>query len=187
MKEEVVFMDGKCIEDTCSIRDIKPSMVDLPYPPIRVSEKNPSYADLLCVDYCGSVSEMSAIAQYINNENRLASQKCPIAQALLGMAISEMIHLQKLGELIVLLGGDIGFSARGRNGRSVLWSPSCLNIPSECCKMLEADMEAEKSAINQYEMHISWIEDEYVNAVLRRIIQDEEYHIMMLKALQKEI
>ena len=53
--------------------------------------------------------------------------------------------------------------------------------------MLEADMEAEKAAINQYEMHISWIEDEYVNAVLRRIIQDEEYHIMMLKALQKEV
>lgn len=180
-------MDGKCIEDTCSFRDIKPSMVDLPYPPIRVSGKNPSYADLLCVDYCGSVSEMSAITQYINNENRLASQKCAIAQALLGMAVSEMIHLQKLGEMIVLLGGDIGFSARGRNGRPVLWSPSCLSIPSECCKMLEADIEAEKSAISQYEMHISWIEDEYVNAVLRRIIQDEEYHIMMLKALQKEI
>lgn len=187
MKEEVVFMDGKCIEDTCGFKDVRPAMVDLPYPPIRVSGKNPSYADLLSVDYCGSVSEMSAITQYINNENRLASQKCPMAQALLGMAISEMIHLQKLGELIVLLGGDIGFSARGRNGRSALWSPSCLNIPSECRRMLEADMESEKAAINQYELHISWIEDEYVNAVLRRIIQDEEYHIMMLKALQKEV
>ncbi len=115
-------MDVKCIEDTCSFKDVKPVMVDLPYPPIRVSGKNPSYADLLSVDYCGAVSEMSAITQYINNENRLASQKCPMAQALLGMAISEMIHLQKLGELIILLGGDIGFSARGRNGRAALWS-----------------------------------------------------------------
>ncbi|MBD5457857.1 MAG: rubrerythrin family protein [Lachnospiraceae bacterium] len=180
-------MDGNCIENTCDFSGIKPVMVDLPYPPIRVSGKNISYADLLSVDYCGSVSEMTAIAQYINNENRLASQKCPIAQALLGMAITEMIHLQKLGELIVLLGGDIGFSARGRNGKTTLWSPSCLNIPSICGEMLEADMESEKATINQYEMHISWIEDEYVNAVLRRIIQDEEYHIMMLKALQKEV
>lgn len=180
-------MDGKCIENSCDFSSIKPVMVDLPYPPIRVSGPNPTYADLLGVDYCGSVSELTAVAQYINNENRLASQKCPMAQALLGMAITEMIHLQKLGELIVLLGGDIGYSARGRNGKPALWSPSCLNIPSECREMLEADMESEKATINQYEMHISWIEDEYVNAVLRRIIQDEEYHIMMLKALLKDV
>lgn len=180
-------MEGKCMGNSCDFSSIKPVMVDLPYPPVRVSGKNPSYADLLGVDYCGSVSEMTAIAQYINNENRLASQKCPMAQALLGMAICEMIHLQKLGELIVLLGGDIGYSAMGRNGSPAMWTPSCLNIPSECSKMLTADMEAEKATINQYEMHISWIEDEYVNAVLRRMIQDEEYHIMMLKALQKEL
>ena len=180
-------MEANCIGEPCNFSGIKPVMVDLPYPPIRVSGKNPSYADLLSIDYCGSISELSAIAQYINNENRLASENCPMAQALLGMAVCEMIHLQKLGELIALLGGDIGFSARGRNGRPMIWSPSCLNIPSECSKMLTADMEAEKATINQYEMHISWIEDECVNAVLRRIIQDEEYHIMMLKALQKEV
>lgn len=53
--------------------------------------------------------------------------------------------------------------------------------------MLQADIESEIEAINQYEMHISWIKDECVNAVLRRIIQDEEYHIMMLKTLAKEL
>lgn len=180
-------MEAKCMGESCNFSGIKPVMVDLPYPPIRVSGKNPSYADLLSIDYCGSISELSAIAQYINNENRLSGENCSMAQALLGMAVCEMIHLQKLGELIVLLGGDIGFSTRGRNGRPVMWTPSCLNIPSECGKMLMADMEAEKATINQYEMHISWIEDECVNAVLRRIIQDEEYHIMMLKALQKEV
>ena len=153
-------MEAKCMGESCNFSGIKPVMVDLPYPPIRVSGKNPSYADLLSIDYCGSISELSAIAQYINNENRLSGENCSMAQALLGMAVCEMIHLQKLGELIVLLGGDIGFSARGRNGRPVMWTPSCLNIPSECGKMLMADMEAEKATINQYEMHISWIEDE---------------------------
>ncbi|MDE7017230.1 MAG: rubrerythrin family protein [Lachnospiraceae bacterium] len=180
-------MERKIIESGCCFTDIKPVMVELPYPPIQVSERNLSYADLLSVDYCGAVSELTAIAQYINNENRLAGDQCPMAKTLLGMAICEMMHLQKLGELIVLLGGNIGFSASGRNGRPVMWSPSCLNIPSECGKMLAADMEAEKSTISQYEMHISWIKDENVNAVLRRIIQDEEYHIMMLKMLMKEV
>ena len=180
-------MGEKVMEAACDFSGIKPVMLDLPYPPIQVSERNLSYADMLTVDYCGAVSELSAITQYINNENRLSCERCDIAKPLLGMAVCEMMHLQKLGELIVLLGGNIGYTANGRNGRPVMWSPSFLNIPSECSRMLQADMEAEIEAINQYEMHISWIKDECVNAVLRRIIQDEEYHIMMLKTLAKEL
>ena len=180
-------MGEKVIKAACDFSGIKPVMLDLPYPPIEVSERNLSYADMLSVDYCGTVSEFTAIAQYINNENRLSCEMCAIAKPLLGMAVCEMMHLQKLGELIVLLGGNIGYTANGRNGRPVMWSPSFLNIPSECSRMLQADMEAEIEAINQYEMHISWIKDECVNAVLRRIIQDEEYNIMMLKTLAKEL
>ena len=180
-------MGEKVIEASCDFSGIKPVMLDLPYPPLKVSERNLSYADMLTVDYCGTVSEFTAIAQYINNENRLSCERCDIAKPLLGMAVCEMMHLQKLGELIVLLGGNIGYTASSRNGRPVMWSPSFLNIPSECSRMLQADMEAEIEAINQYEMHISWIKDECVNAVLRRIIQDEEYHIMMLKTLAKEL
>ena len=180
-------MGEKVMEAVCDFSGIKPVMLDLPYPPIAVSERNLSYADMLSVDYCGTVSEFTAIAQYINNENRLSCEMCAIAKPLLGMAVCEMMHLQKLGELIVLLGGNIGYTASSRNGRAVMWSPSFANIPSECSRMLQADIEAEIEAINQYEMHISWIKDECVNAVLRRIIQDEEYHIMMLKTLAKEL
>ena len=50
--------------------------------------------------------------------------------------------------------------------------------------MLTADIEAEKDAVRQYEMHIKMIDDDCVNAVLRRIILDEEYHIMLLKSLR---
>lgn len=92
-------------------------MMDLPYPPISVKEQNPAYANLLKIDYCGSVSELSAILQYINNENRLSCERCPLAQTLLGIAIAEMIHLQKLGQLIHLLGGTVDFTIRQNNGR----------------------------------------------------------------------
>lgn len=37
----------------CNFMDVKPIMMDLPYPPIQVKEKNPSYAHLLSIDYCG--------------------------------------------------------------------------------------------------------------------------------------
>ena len=53
--------------------------------------------------------------------------------------------------------------------------------------MLLADIEAERDAINQYQMHINMINDPYVNAVLVRIIKDEEYHIMLLQMMMEEL
>ena len=169
--------------NTCNFMGVKPIMMDLPYPPIQVSCKNPVYANLLSLDYCGSVSEMSAITQYINNENRMSCEKCPTAKIILGIAMAEMIHLQKLGELIFLLGGQIDFTARYQNGKQKLWTPECLNIPENIRKMIAADIQSEKAAIQQYQVHIKMINDSHVNAVLSRIIKDEQYHIMTLQAL----
>ncbi len=170
----------------CSFAGVKPIMVDLPYPPIKVREKNQAYAKLLSVDYCGSVSEMSAITQYINNENRMSAERCSLAQTILGIAIAEMIHLQKLGQLIFLLGGNIDFTAKHQNGQLRMWTPKYLEIPENVRNMLAADIESEKAAINQYKMHIKMIKDNDVNAVLERIILDEEYHIMLLQTLIRD-
>lgn len=173
----------KPIVNTCNFAGVKPAMMDLPYPPTQVKSQNRDYAMLLSNDYCGAVSEMTAITQYINNENRMSCEKCPFAKTILGIAMAEMIHLQKLGELIYLLGGNVDFAARQSGGKQKLWTPAYVNIPQDIRKMVWADIEAEKAAIKQYKVHINMIQDEYVNAVLMRIIRDEEYHIMMLQAL----
>ena len=173
--------------NTCDFRGVKPIMMDLPYPEIKVQERNQVYANLLSIDYCGSVSEMSAITQYINNENRLSCEKCPIAKTILGLAVAEMMHLQKLGELIFLLGGKVEFRAKYWNRGSKMWTPEYLDIPENPRKMILADIEAEKDAIKQYTLHIKMIKDCFINDVLERIIQDEEYHIMVLQKLMKEI
>lgn len=173
--------------NTCSFMGVKPIMADLPYPPIQVKEKNRAYANLLSIDYCGAVSEMTAITQYINNENCLSCQNCSMAKTILGIAIAEMIHLQKLAEIIWLLGGQIDFVAKHQNGRQRMWTPEYLTIPQSAKKMLMADIEAEKATINQYRTHMKMIKDPHVNAVLSRIIKDEEYHIMLLQALMKEL
>lgn len=172
--------------NNCNLQDVNPIMMALPYPPIQVQRKNQQYANLLSVDYCGSVSEMSAITQYINNENRMSCERCPLVKTILGIAMAEMIHLQKLGELIFLLGGTIDFTARYRDGKHRVWTPEYLNIPNNIRNMLLADIEAEKAAINQYRMHMKIIKDSDVNAVLSRIIKDEEYHILLLKAMVRE-
>ncbi|MDO4322327.1 MAG: ferritin family protein [Lachnospiraceae bacterium] len=171
------------LENTCNFSGVKPIMMDLPYPPVRVKEKNQTYANLLSVDYCGSVSEMSAIAQYINHENSLSCEKCPLAKTILGIAMAEMVHLQKLGELIFLLGGRADFTAMQKNGTRKMWTPEYLNISENIGRMAAADIEAEKAAVSQYKMHMRVINDEGVNAVLARIIKDEMYHIMLLQNL----
>ena len=126
-------MDEKetILTNTCSFSGIKPIMMDLPYPPVQVSGQNQVYANLLSVDYCGSVSELSAITQYVNNENRLFMRNCQTARTMLGLAMAEMMHLQKLGEMIVLLGGNIDFTAKYQNGRRWMWTPEHLNIPEQ--------------------------------------------------------
>ena len=170
---------------SCNFKDVRPIMMALPYPAIQVKEKNPVYANLLSVDYCGAVSELSAITQYINNENRLSVEHCPLAGTILGIAIAEMIHLQRLGELICLLGGKVDFTARLRDGRPRMWTPEYLNLQDNVRGILTAAVESEKAAINQYRMHSRMIRDEHICAVLARIVQDEQYHIMVLQALMK--
>ena len=169
--------------NSCNFSGIRPAIADLPYPEIRVQEQNLSYAALLSNDYCGAVSELSAITQYINNENRISATHCPLAKTFLGIAMAEMMHLQKLGELIRLLGGNVDFAAKQPNGKSRMWTPAFLTLPDQTRNMLLSDIEAEKAAIRQYQMHRKAIKDHYVDAVLARIIQDEEYHIMLLNAL----
>lgn len=174
------------LSNDCSFSSVRPIMTALPYPAIQVEGKNSAYAGLLSNDYCGAVSELTAITQYINNENRLSAEKCPLAKVLLGIAMAEMMHLQKVGELIALLGGNIDFAAALQNGRRKLWTPEYLTLPEQPRQMLMADIEAEKAAIRQYRMHIKMIKDKCVNAVLERIIQDEEYHIVLLRTLMEE-
>lgn len=101
------------------------------------------------------------------------------------MAVAEMMHLQKLGEMILLLGGHIDFSIKTRTGTQ-MWTPEYTNLANNKEQIISANLEAERAAIEQYEQHISMIEDEYVNAMLRRIIQDEEYHIMLLQMMQRQ-
>ena len=68
-----------------------------------------------------------------------------------------------------------------------MWTPEYLSIHGNVRKMLMADVESEKAAINQYKVHMRMIKDNYINAVLARIIKDEEYHIMILQAMLNEM
>lgn len=171
----------------CDFSGVRPAVMALPYPPIRVRERNRGYADLIGVSYCGMVSELSACLQYINNESRIAGRGCAVGKTLLGMAIAEMTHMQMLASLIGLLGGSVCYTAGQAGGQPWMWSPQCLTLPEKLDEMLRADLERELAVIDQYNSQIRMIRDDYVNAVLARIIQDEQYHVMLLRSMMDAV
>ncbi len=87
----------------------------------------------------------------------------------------------------MLLGGNVNYTAKHRNGAKRMWTPEYLTLPENAAKMIQAGITSEKEAIDQYQMHIKMIQDDCVTAVLARIIKDEEYHIMLLRGLLEEL
>jgi len=156
-----------------------------PYPEIRVEGKNQVYARLLHEDYAGRVSETTAIMQYIHHH--LEMEFIPgwqeVADLEEGISIVEMGHMEMLGQTIILLGGY----PRYVDGNNRPWTPDYVTyLDFDPCAQLKADIQAEKEAIKQYKKHIYQIEDQYIRALLRRIIKDEEYHIQLFsQALAK--
>ncbi len=103
---------------------------------------------------------------------------------LLAIAQAEMIHLQMLGELIVLLGRPLTYDAT-KSHCNTLWTPETVTFGNNFNTMICANIDGEYSAIKQYEKHISKIHDPYIQAILKRIAMDEKYHISLLKKLLK--
>lgn len=170
------------MHNTCNFQAVEPALASLPFPPTQVAEKNKTYAKLLTRDYCGMVSELSAITLYVNNQIRLSEEYCNVAQTVAAISMAEMIHLQMLGELICLLGGKLTYKAHYEKER-LLWTPDYLNLKKKPQDMILDSIQSEKDAIAQYQQHIEAIKDPNVTAVLSRIIRDEEYHIILFNAM----
>ncbi len=74
-----------------------------PYPNPQISAKNRQYAELMIPAFAeGASSELTGIAQYF--QHSLTIQDEVIANAELSISMSEMKHLELLGDMIKSLG-----------------------------------------------------------------------------------
>ncbi|MGL5152740.1 MAG: ferritin-like domain-containing protein [Clostridium sp.] len=170
------------LTNKCDFEGLKPAILDIPYPEMKVSEKNLHYAALLTEDYCSGVSELTAITQYVNHETRISGYDCNVARVILSIAMAEMTHLQILGQVIILLGGNLTYNAVYKEG-AVPWEVSNVVYGYTPEDMLLSDIRGEKGAINQYIEHINMIDDPCVKSILKRIVMDEQYHVALLSDL----
>lgn len=151
----------------------------LPYPEIKIEEKNEYYANLLFEDYAGKTSETTAIFlytfQHIIKENKHEN----IAKILKEISITEMRHLEMLGETISLLGCNPVFKSNSNN----FWNASNVNYSYNLKDMLIIDIVSEQKAINQYIKHKNTINDKYIKNMINRILDDEFDHLECFKYL----
>ena len=155
-------------------------MCNIPYPQICVSAKNPRYASMITKAYAGCVSETTAVMQYVYQDTVLKKRYPDLAETLSYIARVEMKHMDMLGELICALGGDPRYHNTSDNS-CAYWNATSVDYSKTPRMILLCDIEAEKKAIAEYKRLIKVICDENVDAVLKRIIMDEERHIEILR------
>lgn len=154
--------------------------VDLPYPNLSEVKKDVKTAAVIAPAYASMHGELNTILQYLYHYfNFVGDGDEETADIIMGITLSEMHHLQILGELLLRLGVD----------------PVFTKMPPHCCnyytsenvrysktpiKMLIDDVSAEIYAVKQYDKIASAITDEKVRAVINRIALDEEFHVKVL-------
>lgn len=159
----------------------------LPYPSPVACEKNEHYAKLIRSSFCGNDSELTAVMTYFYHSLRFSECSEELAQELIGISRCEMIHLSLLGRLLRSLGGDPKFfCCLPPNANPGGWwsaNPAVVPYSRDLGEAILNDIKLEEGAIEEYQSAAAYIDDENIRALIKRIILDEEGHLLLFKAM----
>lgn len=172
-----------------------PCQSDMPFPPIKVERKNPYYATLLLDAFASSAdSEIQAITQYIYHSKTISNKT--ISKALMCIALIEMRHLDALSELISMLGGKPFYENSNKNfwmagniayiDKNIIYEKEhsyAGGNKENSREKLQANIDAERNAINGYNRLLKTIEDKYIEKIIVKIISDEQAHIKIFESM----
>ncbi|HWQ75875.1 MAG TPA: hypothetical protein VN441_11205 [Syntrophomonas sp.] len=153
--------------------------LNLPYPTVTVTKCDFKYADMISDAYAGRGSETTAIAQY--RAHALYLQDRPeILAAYRGISEAEMTHQDLLGGLVIQL---CAFPKLLSGVTKQFWNGSFPVYECRLLPILLADIQGEHDAIAHYRRLIACIQNESIQALLGRIILDEQLHVEILQSL----
>lgn len=127
----------------------------------------------------GDAAEMVAIHQYVDNSSEFEEY----ANLALGIAIVEMIHLDRLSDTIMALGGSVKRH----------WSNKAQVFGKDMKDAVANDIKAEKQAIKDYTQLLKKLEPIKTNtgiachSLIKKILSDEEHHVKLLEDFQKSL
>lgn len=157
-----------------------------PYPAVQVVGQNHHYAALLLQDYAGIAGELTAINQYIYHYITLQNSYPAIATAARHIAITEMHHFELLGKIIQLLGKSPAVHFPDYGGMRY-WSSKFVFYGGNIYDKLSCNIQHEADAIRSYRNRVRCIDDPGIQAVLERIILDEEHHLRLFSKFRDEL
>ena len=152
-----------------------------PYPVIGDMKKNRMYARMMLDNYGGIISEMSAIALYLNDAIQEGEQQ-ETARIFMGIAEVEMHHLHIFGTLAYRL-GEKPILRTMQGNRYASWSCYYTPYPTEWLPLLHTALHCERQTIQKYTRQMERVEEPLIQACLQRIIQDEEVHVTIFERM----
>lgn len=164
-----------------SVRDENEYQVSLPYPEMKVENKNRQYARLLLRDYAGRISELTCVLQYKYNYLALKEKYPDVAEVMKQIAAVDETHLELLGESIMLLGTKPIYWNTRR-----YWSSSSVAYDLSIDQILTKCIANETTLIDRYKQQRRQIKDRYIDALLQRILLDDRLHRRTFRRLYRK-
>jgi rubrerythrin len=154
--------------------------VQKPYPQTKLTFKDVQLAEKLLSAFAdGGNSELSALTQYFIHSQTIDNEE--VKNLLYCVSMNEMYHLEVLSEMITSLGGE----PRYWGANHAYWTGGYVEYGTNASDKLSADIFSEQEAIAGYEALLRDIKKANnpnygpVEAVINRIIEDENYHITL--------
>lgn len=161
--------------------------VNAPYPDLSDIKPNLRSAKIISKAYAGQHGELAAILQYTFHDINASYQNYDeVASLLKGISISEMQHLEMLGEALIRLGVTPIFSNTPPL-RNNFFSTKNLSYSTQVVQMLKDDIIGEKNAIKDYQDMLDVLDDQQVAALIQRIKIDEELHVARLEEMLQHV
>lgn len=164
------------------IKDVK-VRADLPYPQIENASKDMRTVAILKDLLSARNGELTAILQY-TYQSRIANlSETEIANLLEEISIVEMKHTELLMDAILSFGGDPRFD----NSFGQYFTASYINYSQKLKDMLQANIRAESSAIEDYTRAIKNVQNQSLKDLFNRIILDEQIHLEIFEKLLNSV
>ena len=163
---------------------MKPLIVDLPYPSTDTLTHDVRSGQIISFAYATLQSELTATLQYIYHHFYFDKIEENDGETLLAIAKAEMMHLDILGTAMLALGVSPRYVQVPNS--NIFYNTSTVSCSITPQKMLMDDIQGEMNTIANYQKMLFILKNEQVEAIIQRIILDEQLHLEKLKEMLKK-
>ena len=160
---------------------MKPLICDLPYPSTDTLTKDVRSGQIISFAYATLRGELTATLQYVYHHFYFDEIEKTDAEILMAIAKAEMIHIDILGTAMLKLGVSPRYVQMPNTNN--FYNTSTVSQSKTAQKMIMDDIQGELNAIADYQKMLFILKNEQVEAIIQRIILDEQLHLEKLKEM----